>query len=59
MFIKQNRTVYNRKDILLQTVTFYHSVVHFTTGIGNPNNYPTSNCSILLQNIVVYHKKIV
>ena len=34
----------------------YNNVFHFTTECGNPIDYPTTN-SVLLQNIVVYHKQ--
>ena len=37
-------------DIIPQSVAFSLQSVVF------PMNYPTSNCSIVLQNIVVYHK---
>ena len=30
----------------------------FTTECGNHKEYPNTNCSILLQGIVGYHKKV-
>ena len=45
----------------MQNVTFYHNVLHFTTECGNPwiTLLQTTKYSILLQNIVVYHEKII
>ena len=40
-------------DIVPQSVAFLlHNVVF-------PMNYPKTNCSIVLQNIIVYHKNII
>ena len=39
-------------DIVPQTVAFLLQSVVF------PMNYPKTNCSIVLQNIIVYHKNI-
>ena len=39
-------------DIVPQSVAFLLQSVVF------PMNYPKTNCSIVLQNIIVYHKNI-
>ena len=36
---------------------FYNNVLFSQQKVVIPINYPTTNCNILLQNIVVYHEK--
>ena len=38
---------------------FYHNASNFTTECSNSMDYTTTSYSILLQNIVVYHEKII
>ena len=37
---------------------FYYNVLFSPQNVVIPINYPTTNCNILLQNIVVYHEKM-
>ena len=37
---------------------FYNNVLFSPQYVVIPINYPTANCNILLQNIVVYHEKM-
>ena len=48
-----------KKSNLPQDVIFYNNVFFSPQSVVIPMNYPTTNCNILLQNIVDYHKKII
>ena len=37
---------------------FYNNVLFSPQNVVIPIDYPTTNCNILLQNIVVYHEKM-
>ena len=41
-----------------QNVIFYNNVLFSPQNVVIPMNYPTTNCNIILQNIVVYHEKM-
>ena len=46
-----------KKSYLPQNVIFYNNVLFSPQNVVIPINYPSTNCNILLQNIVVYHEK--
>ena len=47
-----------KNTIYHKNVIFYNNVLFSPQSVVIPINYPTTNCNILLQNIVDYHKKI-
>ena len=47
-----------KKLYLPQNVTFYNNVLFSPQNVVISINYPSTNCNMLLQNIVVYHEKM-
>ena len=46
-----------KQKYLPQNVVFYNNVLFSPQSVVFLINYPTTNCNILLQNVVDYHKK--
>ena len=47
-----------KKYYIPQNVIFYNNLLFSPQNVVTPINYPTTNGNILLQNIVVYHEKM-